>query len=290
MLKKFLSGEGFPSTERKNSHESKIFGVAISQLVTVYLWLSITITLLVAVILHVDNDPIHIDIAHMKVFWSRLFSSNIEQKHFHVLCQREWGHCRLHSTLSLFQVNFVCPSSSCVDSEICPLSRQKTFVPAYKCGVNWRGLLTFSCPGIWHLSRLRLVHVPLWVASFWPPQCSCVSFSSLLAPPTNFQALVTSNSTVHLSLPLSLLGHWSMQLDTFELNSMLRGDSCTDGVETLYSKLLHSWLQMTCLSSGSNVECWQITTVDSPLTHSVQWTLGAMGYWRVWDARVSHVM
>ncbi len=78
-------------------------------------------------------------------------------------------------------------------------------------------LSTFSYPRIWHLSRLWLVHVPSRAASFWPPRFSCVSFSSLLASPAIFQALVTSNSTVHPSLPLGLLGHWSVHLDTFEL-------------------------------------------------------------------------
>ncbi len=71
-------------------------------------------------------------------YLSHLFSSNIEQKHFHVLCQHEWGHCQLCSTLLSFQVDFVCPSS-CMNSENCLLPCQTFFILAYECDVNCGG-------------------------------------------------------------------------------------------------------------------------------------------------------
>ncbi|PBK67211.1 hypothetical protein ARMSODRAFT_323169 [Armillaria solidipes] len=76
------------------------------------------------------------------------------------------------------------------------------------------------------------------------PRCSKLILSAL-------QALVAS-STICLSLPLSLLGHRSVHLDTFESDSVLRGNSFTDRVATLsISGLIPPPVATPCPVSGT---------------------------------------
>ncbi|PBK78638.1 hypothetical protein ARMSODRAFT_947595, partial [Armillaria solidipes] len=77
---------------------------------------------------------------------------------------------------------------------------------------------------------LSRVYFPSGAAPVWPPWFLCISFSFLLALLIFFHV---ASSTICLSLPLSLLGHRSVHLDTFESDSVLRGNSFTDRVATL---------------------------------------------------------